>query len=199
MLCTGRRLLCSVTITVALGIGLALAPSVPRARADLLSLAACNTSVLSQPFAPWADQASYELAPGGDFEKPAWTLTGGASRVRGSEPYAATGTLGNWSLALPAGSSAESPTTCVDAAYPSARFFISGEGAVAVSIVEGDIDVPAGVVVAGFGWVPTPVMVTSSAVLGAVSDGVAQVSLRLTAISGQPQVDDVFVDPWFRR
>jgi hypothetical protein len=189
----------SVTITIALSIGAALALPVSAAQGDLLSLTACNTSVLSQPFAPWGDPASYELAPGGGFEKPAWTLSGGAERVSGSEPYAATGELGNWSLTLPVGSSAQSPTTCVDAAYPTARFFISGEGAVAVSVVAGNIDIPAGVALAGFGWVPTPVMVTSSAIVGATGGGVAQVSLRLTALSGEPQVDDVFIDPWNRR
>jgi hypothetical protein len=184
---------------MALSTGAALALPVSAARAGLLSLTACNTSALSQPFAPWGDPASYELAPGGDFETPAWRLSGGATRVPGSEPYAATGALGKWSLMLPVGSSAQSPATCVDAAYPSARLFIAGEGAVAVSVVARNVDIPAGVAMAGFGWLPTPVMVTSSAVLGAMSGGVAQVSLRLTAVSGEPQVDDVFIDPWNRR
>jgi hypothetical protein len=198
MLLKSRRLSGSV-ITITLSIAAALALPVSGARADLISLAACNTSALSQPFTPWGDVASYELAPGGDFENPAWTLSGGAKLVSGSEPYAATGTLGHRSLTLPVGSSAQSPTTCVDAAYPSARFFISGWGAVAVSVVAGNVDIPAGVAVAGFDWLPTPVMVTSSAVVGATSGGVANVSLRLTALSGQPQVDDVFIDPWNRR
>jgi hypothetical protein len=41
-------------------------------------------------------------------------------------------------------------------------------------------------------------MLTASAVVAATSNGVGQVSLRLTALSGDPQVDDVFVDPWNR-
>jgi hypothetical protein len=69
---------------------------------------------------------------------------------------------------------------------------------VAVSLVDGKIDIPAGIAVAGSGWLPTPVMVTTSAVLAATSGGVAQVSLRLTALSGDPNVDDVFIDPWNR-
>ena len=172
------------------------------AAADPINLSACNTSAVSHPFARWGDLAPYELAPGGDFETSAWTLTGSANRVSGSEPYAATGTLGSSSLALPAGSSAESPSTCVDAAYPSVRFFISGTGSVAVTIVDRSLgipmDIPAGVAVAGSWWMPTPVMLTTSAVLGATSNGVAQVSLRITALSGKPRVDDVFIDPWFR-
>jgi hypothetical protein len=188
----------SLTIAIAVVMATALAFPVSATRAALLSLTACTAPVVSQPFAPWGDLASYELAPGGDFEKPAWTLSGGAQRVRGSEPYAATGTLGDWSLTLPAGSSAQSPLTCVGPTYPTVRFFIAGEGSVAVSLVDGNIDVPAGIAFAGFGWLPTPFMVTSSAVLAATRNGAAQVSLRLTALSGEPRVDDVFIDPWNR-
>jgi hypothetical protein len=172
------------------------------AGADPINLAPCNLSALSHPFAPWLDPAPYELAPGGDFEKPAWTLNGGAKRVPGSEPYAATGTLGSWSVALPAGSSAESPPTCVDAAYPTVRFFISGTGLVAVTIVDRSlgipVDIPAGVAAAVPTWLPTPVMLTSSAVLSLTSGGVADVSVRITALAGTPRVDDVFIDPWNR-
>jgi hypothetical protein len=194
----GTRLLRSLSATLALAFGGALALRVSAARADLINLTTCNTSVLSQPFAPWADPASYELAPGGDFETPAWTLTGGAQRVPGSEPYAVSGTLGRWSLELPAGSSAQSSVTCVDAAYPTIRFFIGGRGLVGVSLVDGGLDIPVGVAVASSNWLPTPVMVTTSAVLAATSGGVAQVSIRLTGLLGDPHVDDVFVDPWNR-
>ena len=80
--------------------------------------------------------------PGGDFESSAWTLTGGAQLTTGSEPYAATGTLGSWSLSLPAGSSAESPSNCVDATYPTTRFFIAGSGVVEVSVVDDGLVIP---------------------------------------------------------
>lgn len=163
-----------------------------------VNLSTCNASVLSQPFAQWLDFAKYELAPGGDFESSAWTLTGGAELVAGSEPYAATGHLGSSSLSLPAGSTAQSPVTCVDAAYPTLRFFIAGRGLVAVTIVDGTAVIPAGVAVAGGGWSPTLPMVTTSAVLGALSGGTAQVSVAFTALSGNPQIDDVFIDPWGR-
>lgn len=183
---------------IVLAIAVALALPVSPANAGVINVNPCNGSPLSQPFAPWGDPAWYELAPGGDFETPSWTLNGGAYRVPGSEPYAVTGALGNWSLALPAGTSAQSPPTCVDAAYPSIRFFIVGSGSVAVTVVDGNVDIPAGVAVAGPGWQPTPVMLTSSAVLAAASNGVAQVSLRLTGESGNVQLDDVFLDPWNR-
>jgi hypothetical protein len=183
---------------LALVLAAAFALQAAPARADLVNLATCNTSVLSQPFAPWGDVASYELSPGGDFEQPSWALHGGARRAPGSESYAATGKVGNWLLMLPAGSWAQSPLTCVDAAYPTVRFFIAGTGSVAVSLVYGNVEIPAGIAIAGSTWFPTPVMVTASAVVAATSGGVAQVSLRLTGVSGDPQVDDVFIDPWNR-
>ena len=169
------------------------------ANADLLGLGGgCTPAAVSQPFAPWGDTASYELVPGGDFESSAWTLRGGAQRVAGSEPYAATGTLGSWSLSLPAGASAQSPQSCVDATYPTTRFFISGSGILEVSVVDGGLAIPAGVAIAPGGWQPTPVMLTESPLLGLLSGGSANVSLQFTALLGDPQVDDVFVDPWNR-
>jgi hypothetical protein len=193
-----RRLVGGVSIAIALGLAAALALPVSGAAADPINLAACNNAALSQAFAPWADLSSYELAPGGDFETAAWTLGGGAQLTSGSEPYAATGSLGDSSLLLPAGSSAESPVTCVDAAYPTVRFFMAGSGLVAVSIVDDGLAVPAGVAVAPGGWQPTPVMVTESPLLGVLSGGTAHVSLQLTALAGDPQIDDVFIDPWNR-
>ena len=60
-----------------------------------------------------------ELAPGGSFEDSSWSLGGGAQIVPGGEPFGATGSQSTSSLSMPAGSSAQSPSTCVDAAYPS--------------------------------------------------------------------------------
>jgi hypothetical protein len=201
---SARRLIWTVSVVCALGATDLLSPSIPAAEANTVGatssagLNACNPSALSQPFAPWSDYAYYELAPGGDFESSTWTLTGGAELVAGSEPYAVTGTLGSSSLLLPGGSSARSPLTCVDATYPSVRFFIAGKGSVAVNVVEGSAVVPAGAAVAGGDWAPTPVMLTGSPVLAASSGGTAQVSVTLTGLSGRPRVDDVFVDPWSR-
>jgi hypothetical protein len=193
------RLVRRVSVVCALGATALFAPIVSNAWAhgtSLIDLNACNPSALSQPFARWADFAEYELAPGGDFESSGWALTGGARLVAGSEPYAATGTLGSSSLSLPAGSSAQSPPTCVDAAYPSIRFFIAGTGSVAVNVVDGGTVIPVGVAAAGGEWSPSLVMPTLSAVLGALAGGTAEVSLTFTGLSGDPQIDDVFVDPY---
>lgn len=199
-----RRLIWTVAVVCSLGAADLLAPSISIARANAVTatpavgLNTCALPGLSQPFAPWLDYASYELVPGGDFESSTWSLTGGAQLVAGSEPYAVTGTLGASSLALPAGSSAQSPPTCVDTTHPSVRFFVSGKGSVAVNVVDGSTVVPAGVVIAGGDWAPTPVMLTSAPVLAASSGGSTQVSVAFTGLSGSPRVDDVFVDPWSR-
>ena len=203
MLGPARRMLGTVSAGCAICATVLLAASVSAAQADLVSLNTCNSNAVSQPFAPWGDPSSYQLAPGGDFESSdftssPWTLSGGAQIVPGSEPFAATGTLGASSLSLPAGASADSPQTCVTAAYPTVRFFVAGSGTVAVNVAYGSLVIPTGVVVAAGNWAPTPVMVTGSLVGGLLSGGTAQVSLELTGLTGSPQVDDVFIDPWTR-
>lgn len=176
----------------------AVASPISAAQASVIDLSACSIASTSQPFARWLDPAWYELAPGGDFETSSWSLHGGAQRVSGSDPFAATGTLGSWSVSLPAGASVQSPPLCVDAAYPTIRFLTSGTGLVAVSAVYGNLSLPAGVAVAAGGWGPTLPMLTDSALVAATSDGSAQVSVRITALLGDVRVDDVFVDPWNR-
>jgi hypothetical protein len=174
------------------------------AQAALISTGACNEASLSQPFARWGDTSSYELVPGGDFEGSltGWTLSGGAERVAGSEPYGATGSVGSHSLALPAGASAQSPFTCVDAAYPTFRFFARNDALLSTLLVEvvyktplGIVALPLGAVALSANWQPTLPMLTGSLVTGLLSGGTAQAALRFTALTGSSQIDDVFVDP----
>jgi hypothetical protein len=180
--------------------GLSAAP----AQAALIDTGACSNAALSQPFTQWGDTSSYELVAGGDFEGSlaGWTLGGGAQRVAGSEPYGATGSVGSYSLALPAGASAQSPYTCVDAAYPTFRFFARNDGLVSTVLVQvvyrtllGEIALPIGAVALSGEWEPTLPMLTGSIVTGALSGGTAKVALRFTALTGRSQIDDVFVDP----
>ena len=56
--------------------------------------------------------------------------------------------------------------------------------------------IPSGTVAAGGSWAPGPIAVTGSAITGALNGGTAQVSIRLTGVSGNPVVSDVFIDPW---
>jgi hypothetical protein len=191
-----RRLALTASAMSTLAAGLLLAA--PAAQADVVDLSACNSNALSQPFLPWADPSSYELAPGGAFSDSSWTLSGRAGLVSGGEPWAVTGTPSSSSLSLPAGSSATSPLTCVNAAYPTVRYFVGGSGLLAVSMVYNGVAIPAGVAVAGGGWAPSPVAVTASAVTGALNGGTANVSLRFTSLLGSPKVSDAFIDPYGR-
>lgn len=182
------------------------------AQAALISTASCDDSTLTQPFAAFGDPNDYKLVPGGDFEGSlaGWTLTGGATRVAGSEPFAATGSLGSSSLYLPAGASAQSPYTCVDAAYPMFRFFARNRGllsTLAVSIVYKElglpVTVPVGTVLLNGNWGPSSQMNTLAAAQGVVNSLLTgqtpQVALRFTSVLGSSQIDDVFIDPHVMR
>jgi hypothetical protein len=175
------------------------------AQAALISTGACDNSPLIQPFVHWGDAQPYKLVPGGDFEGnlSGWTLTGGAHKVAGSEPYAATGSAGASSLYLPAGATGQSPFACVNAGYPAFRFFARNGGLASTVLVQvlyqnpilGLVPIPVGVVVLSGSWQPTLRMLTASLVGGALSGGTARVALRFTALTGSSQIDDVYVDP----
>ena len=192
--------------TAALGLFSWLLP-VASVQAALVSTGACNEAALSQPFAQWGDANEYELVPQGDFEGSLsqWDLAGGASRDSASEPYGVTGEVGHDSLALPAGASAQSPYTCVNASYPSFRFFARNGGPLSTVLVQvvyktalGPVALPLGAVALSNTWQPTLPMLTGSAVGGLLSGGTAQVALRFTALTGESRIDDVFIDPRMR-
>lgn len=178
-------------------------PAAP-AQAALISTATCDNSALTQPFTRWGDTNTYKLTPGGSFESASgWSLSGGAKVVSGSEPYGVTGSVGKSSLYLPPGSSAQSPLTCVNAAYPLLRFFGRNAGllsTVVVSVVYpepliGSLVLPVGIVALSPGWSPSAPMLTASAIPGLLSGGTANVAVRFTALLGASQIDDVFIDP----
>jgi hypothetical protein len=174
--------------------------------------AACESSNLTQPFSKWGDANYYELAPGGGFEGAAaewdasgWTLGGSTHRAPGSEPYAATGALGQWSLALPAGSSGQSPYMCVDTERPTFRFFARNRGLLSAVVVQvvyrtllGPIALPLGAVALSGAWEPTLPMLTGSVAGELLSGGTAEVALRFTELTGESEIDDVYVDPRMR-
>jgi hypothetical protein len=175
------------------------------AHAALIATDACDNAALTQPFAPWGDTSPYKLVPGGSFQNGAagWSLTGGARIVAGGEPFNATGAGGSESVAIPAGGSAQSPFTCVNAAYPTFRFFARNNGLLSTVLVQvvyrvpllGQVAVPVGAVALSGHWAPSLPMLTASVVTGLLSQGTAQVALRFTALTGDSQIDDVFVDP----
>ena len=195
----------SVALSAA-ALGLSSLP-VASAQAALVSTGACNEAALSQPFARWGDTNSYELVPQGNFEGSLsqWTLSGKAARAPESEPYGVTGEAGHYSLALPAGASAQSPYTCVNASYPSFRFFARNGSLLSTVLVQvvyktalGPVALPLGAVALSSSWQPTLPMLTGSVVGGLLSGGTAQVALRFTALTGESRIDDIYIDPRMR-
>jgi hypothetical protein len=194
MIASLRRTAFTFCLTMALCAAAATAPVAAQADSGT-----CDNGPSSQPFANWGDNSSYVLAPGGDFEGSApWTLNGNAAVVAGSESFAATGTLGSYSLSLPQGSSAESSAACIDANDPTLRFFVGGSGRLLVQVVYSGVGIPVGVVNAGGDWAPSAILPTGSALFERLWGGSDQVYLKFTALTGNPQVDDVFIDPWNR-
>jgi hypothetical protein len=169
--------------------------------------AACPTPALFTALAAFGDTRSYALAPGGDFEAPAWTLAGGATLTSGNGPL----TLGaaRSSLQLPPGGSATSPVFCVDLDYPILRFFSTQRAPKSSSKLNVDIVYPA----LGTGnpkaanlpkgtseWALSPdVRLRPDRVDSA--GGWRQVQVRFSADKAQAgdwRVDDVLVDPRMR-
>jgi hypothetical protein len=197
---SGRLRLALAAATIAL---LGALPTA--AQAALIDTSLCDGAALSQPFARWADDASYKLAPGGDFEGAltGWTLTGKAAKVAGNEPWSG----GRSSLSIPAGSSATSAPTCVNAANPSYRFFVRSSGgllglvpAITVSLVYRDsvlglVALPLGIVFPSSSWTASPVELTLAALPAALANGSVPLSLRFASVLGTWTVDDVYVDP----
>jgi hypothetical protein len=185
-------------------LGIAVLSGAP-ARAALITTDACDNAALSQPFSQWNDSNEYKPISGGSFENGAsgWTLSHGASIVKGSEPFGATGSVGASSVYLPAGASVTSPFTCVDAAYPTFRFFARNNGllsTVLVSVVYKpllgiSVAVPVGTVALSTNWAPSMPMLTVSVLTGLLHGGTAPMAVRFTALTGSSQIDDVFVDP----
>jgi hypothetical protein len=174
------------------------------AHAAVVANSTCSGAALTQPFQRWGDANSYELVPGGNFagSLSGWTLSGGARTVSGGAPYGVTGSAGP-SLSLPAGASAQTPLVCVNAAYPTFRFFARNGGLLSTVLVQVvyrtpvglTVVAPVGVVALSASWQPTAPMLTGGSLESAMSGGTAQIALRFTALTGTGQIDDVYVDP----
>jgi hypothetical protein len=195
----------SVCLTTALASLALIVCSAAPASAALTSTGACNETSLSQPFLQWGDSSSYELVPGGEGSFAGWTLSGGAARVAGGEPYDVTGSASSYSLGLPTGATAQSPFVCVTVSDPTFRLFARGDTLLSTVVAQvvyktalGQVALPLGAIVPGGEWQPTAPMLTGSVVGGLLSGGTAEAALRFTALTGHSQIDDVFVDPRMR-
>lgn len=198
-----RRLL--LTAGVLGGLALTALPIASAQAATTTTTTPCGTVSLSQPFLQFGDSGYYWLLPGGNFEGSltGWTLSGGAATVPGSETYAATGSLGAYSLSLPAGASVQTPYNCVDGADTYFRFFALNKVAAATVTVQVVYNVAGtplaftvGTVSGDSKWTPSAAMHTGGRIASKLSGtGTAQMALRFTATGGSSQIDDIFVDP----
>jgi hypothetical protein len=157
---------------------------------------------LAQPFAPWGDGSSYAFVPDGGFEAGAagWNLHG-ASVVDGNEPFFVHDGSDGASLSLPAGSSATTPPMCIQLLSSKMRFFVGGPAGSRVKVqviyngplssVLGIFD--GGTVSSDGTWTPSPAI----SMLGGIVPLLTQsVQFRFVATAGNPQIDDVYLDPW---
>ena len=157
------------------------------------SAQACSYPKGDQVFSDWGDPRSYVLAPDGDFAAggAGWTLAGGAA-------------VAAESLSLPAGSSALSPSLCISRDTPFLRSMARDSGVAGaklqVEIVYEGLDARRGRVVAGDkqeDWDPTQPLGQNFGL--ATLDGDSSVRVQFTAVGGDWQVDDLYIDPFARR
>jgi hypothetical protein len=178
---------------------------VPRALA--MTMSACPTNPLVQPFQKWNDTGSYFMGPGGEFEGTltGWTAKGSAKIVSGNEPYYVNSATNRYSVSLASGSSITSPSVCVTTSTPDLRLFVRNTGA-----TSGKLNVnmtytnksgkPTTVTVATLTgnstWSLSPAINFLQSVTP-LTNGAAQtwVTFSFAASGSTWQVDDFYVDP----
>jgi hypothetical protein len=200
-----------ITLAAAAVAVVALAAGAPSASAGVLVASApdCTPKPTTQPFKPWGDTTQYNLAPGGDFESAsaanAWELAGGASIVKGNEPWNVNSRRDSRSLRLPPGATATSPVICVGLEHPTLRFFTKDNRALLSTmtvevIVETSLGlkaaVPIGVLLPNGKWKPGPQILVVANLLPLLPGEHTPVQFRLRSVGlGTWSVDDFYVDP----
>ena len=196
--------LTSVSLAVLLGAltVAAPAPAVAKKKADAAPAAACGDRAFSRVFSAFHDRSLYTLTGDGDFEAGAagWSLADGASVVDESSSILLGDAVGSHSLELADGASAVSPDICVTKGFPSFRFVTRGPGVVRVAVLyAGGRVKKAGRVRAGTDWRVSRRVSLAQGRFRVKRGQTANVQLRFTASGGPVRVDDVYVDPRFRR
>jgi hypothetical protein len=201
---TGAALFAALPGSASAGVLVASAPS-------------CSNGAVTQAFAQFGDSRYYFLAPGGNFETGAkgWSL-GGARIVSDQEPWRVNRDGGTRALSIPAGGTVVSPTICVGIEHPAMRFFAhrSGGGLLAAAsqlVVTARVETSLGLVVEvpvgtittltnGTQWNKTPVQIVLASLLPLLPGEHTPIQFRFTSVGTAAWViDDVFVDPRFRR
>ena len=160
----------------------------------------------SRVFEAWGDSAYYTLVPGGSFEGTnSWTLKNGARVVAGNEPFYVRSSADTRSLALPAGSSAITPTVCFNFADWHARVFArktaSASGYIRVDVVVrsllgGVLSILDGGTISPRGeWQPSPKIGLLTCNITSLL-GTKAVAFRFRAVGSDFRIDDFYLDPW---
>lgn len=172
---------------------------------------ACSYTGAEQVFRQWGDSSSYVLAPDGGFEGGGngWALSGGAAVVNGNEPFYLNGSSDLKSLALPAGSTALSPSVCMSIDTPTFRLVARNTGDPASTLRVEAVFPLLGILrtktvstlEAGSSWAPSQKMSTVlslATVVGTLVPSSIQIRLTPVGSGGDWQVDDLYIDPFAR-
>jgi hypothetical protein len=170
----------------------------------------CDDYSGSQVFLPWADPASYTLAPGGDFEKAGshWTLVAASRDTSDNEPFHVSGDNDHSSLKIDNGGTALSPAMCVGLGQPTARVFFKQTGGLPGASLQIDVlfdDATGATQAQTIGWLGvaqqwrlSPQLLTMANLLPTIGAGSTAIAFRFTAIGGSFKIDDLYIDPWNR-
>jgi hypothetical protein len=197
-----RKFLAAMTVALVAAASLSLAASAQ----------ACPYTGAEQVFQPWGDASSYVLAPDGGFENGAqgWALSRGAGTVEGNESFYLGDPADSHALALPAGSSAVSPSICMSIDTPSFRMFARNTGDPSSELRVEAVYSLLGLVrtkavsnlKADPAWAPSKKMstvLTLSTITGTLIPSAIQIRITPVGSGGQWTVDDLYVDPFARR
>jgi hypothetical protein len=199
-----RRLAALLATSLA---ALAVAAATASAGPLVASAPNCDAQSAEQPFMPWADPASYVLAPGGAVESGTngWSVAGGADAVSGNEPYYVHDDADANAMRMPNGASATTGSMCVGIEHPTLRFFARNGGS-ALSTLRVDVlfedafgnvrSMSIGMIAGGSNWQLTPQMPVLVNLLPLLPGDHTPVAFRFTAQGGAWTIDDVYVDPW---
>lgn len=189
-----------MAVLAGLTAAVALALGITPANAALISGGSCPGA--TQAFARFGDGRMYTFGTNGGLESGStgWSLSGGASVVRGNETYYVHGPSDSHSLSLAPGASALTPGMCMGTTSTVVRFFVNGATHVRVDVVERNLlglvvgIVNATTISGTSAWQPSPAVLNLDSLQGVL--GVSSVQLRFTALDGSAGIDDVYVDPW---
>jgi hypothetical protein len=164
-----------------------------------------NCGATSTPFSQWGDQSAYYFAQNGGFEQGAagWTLSGGAAVVSGNEPYHVHASSDAYSLNIPDGASATSPSLCFGLLTPNVRFFAvstgNGPATIHVRIIARGLlgvlsVIDGGTTTVGTSWAPTQAFATLGSQLNSLV-GAKSIQVQITT-TGSVKIDDIYIDPF---